>query len=93
MSALNKSRQQLETDKEAIEKERDQFRRELESTRAKITHDQVLLLELEDMPFNQFPPKNELSVGYFDVQSEFPQIITHDVVNDGTLLFNTRFKR
>ena len=83
VAALNKSRQQLENDKLTIEKERDQIRLELESTKSKVIHDQVLLLELDDIPFNQFPKKNDLRVGYYDLNSESPQIITHDVVNDG----------
>lgn len=83
VAALNKSRQQLESDKLMIEKERDQIKHELESTKSKIIRDQVLLLELEEIPFSQFPKKTELTVGYYDHNSEFLQIITHDVVNDG----------
>ncbi|THU38162.1 hypothetical protein FAM09_15900 [Niastella caeni] len=83
VGALNRSRQQLESDKRSIEKERDQIRNELESAKSKISRDLILLLELEGIPFSEFPKKADLTVGYYDHNSEFPQIITHDVVNDG----------
>jgi uncharacterized membrane protein YqjE len=83
VSALNNTRIKLENDNKTIAEERDQIRHDLELVQSRIVRDQVVLLELDGIPFDQFPQKSNISVGYYNSQAEFPQAIPYDIVCDG----------
>lgn len=83
VAALNKAHAELQNGVVKIEKDRDDARRELEAIRLSSKRDQVLLLELDNVPIEQFPGKNDIMVGYYDLNSETRQLIPHDIVTDG----------
>ena len=80
IKALDSSRQNLQSEKDSIIKERDVLKLKFEDAMAKRTRDQVCLLDLEGVSERDFPKKEDVQVVYVDENSTgLPQIIDHEI--------------